>query len=353
MPINLPDNVGAMTEQQKLNLYADLYRAGNSDADIRAAADAKYGKQSDADWDYLRMNAPTQSIQPIEPPVGSGSASSNGLTADIARDLMQRSMTTGAPTAEFNKYGGYDAVRSVYNANGGSYDPSTFDSGFRTRAAQTIAETGVGNLSLLRDTNTPLTMAGVAAMRNNGIDSDFINRAVNDYGVDGFVTNNQFSGLQGRYDTLNTNYGKLQEQLAALQASYNSLRRTSNSTSSTGSSAGSGGVVGDTGTTVDSGGAPAGGSSSTDTTMGAVYGPDGTMYSSPAAARAAGVFNYTRVRPVRTNNPATTQTANPNVNASPIGFGGGLINNVVQGDPMTYFTDNAQVGLPAGVRAAF
>lgn len=100
-------------------------------------------------------------------------------------------------------------------------------------------------------------------------------------------------------------------------------------------------------------GTPGGSSGGMDTTLGAVYGPDGTMYSSAAAARAAGVYNYTRVRPVMTTNASTTATPNPTVNASPIGFGGGLINNVTQGNAMTYFTDNAQVGLPAGVRPAF
>jgi len=46
----------------------------------------------------------------------------NGLTPNIARDLMQRSMTGGgAPTAEFNKYGGYDAVKAVYERSGGDY----------------------------------------------------------------------------------------------------------------------------------------------------------------------------------------------------------------------------------------
>jgi hypothetical protein len=41
------------------------------------------------------------------------------LTPEIAKDLMIRSMTTGAPTSEFDKYGGYEAVSSMYVAQRG------------------------------------------------------------------------------------------------------------------------------------------------------------------------------------------------------------------------------------------
>ena len=45
-----------------------------------------------------------------------------GLTPNIARDLMQRSMTgSGAPTSEFEKYGGYEAVKALYDKSGGDY----------------------------------------------------------------------------------------------------------------------------------------------------------------------------------------------------------------------------------------
>ena len=46
----------------------------------------------------------------------------NGLTPNIARDLMQRSMTGGgAPTSEFEKYGGYETVKAIYDKSGGNY----------------------------------------------------------------------------------------------------------------------------------------------------------------------------------------------------------------------------------------
>jgi hypothetical protein len=49
----------------------------------------------------------------------------NTLTPEIARNLMQRSMMGGAPTSEFAKYGGFDAVQSLYDASGGNYAKPT------------------------------------------------------------------------------------------------------------------------------------------------------------------------------------------------------------------------------------
>lgn len=92
-----------------------------------------------------------------------------GLTPSIAQNLMQRSMTTGVPTSEFNKYGGYDAVKAMYDANKGAYSLDEMDPGFLDQMDDIIANTGVGNLSLLQKTGTPLTEAGRQAMINNGI----------------------------------------------------------------------------------------------------------------------------------------------------------------------------------------
>jgi hypothetical protein len=99
-----------------------------------------------------------------------------GLTPEIARDLMQRSMTTGVPTSEFDRYGGYDAVQSVYDSNNGTYSLDDFDPGFLDSLANEIANSGVGNLTVLGKTGTPLTEAGRQAMINNGVDwtDDFL-----------------------------------------------------------------------------------------------------------------------------------------------------------------------------------
>jgi len=52
---------------------------------------------------------------------GGVTKSNNTLTPEIATYLMQASMTGGAPTSEFNKYGGYDKVSSMYETGNGSY----------------------------------------------------------------------------------------------------------------------------------------------------------------------------------------------------------------------------------------
>jgi hypothetical protein len=64
----------------------------------------------------------------------------NGLTPNIALDLMQRSMTSsGVSNAELNKYGGYDAVKALYERSGGD----SSGKGYPARDANTtIANAG-------------------------------------------------------------------------------------------------------------------------------------------------------------------------------------------------------------------
>jgi hypothetical protein len=45
------------------------------------------------------------------------------ITSEIAADLIGRSQTVGVSNLEFDRYGGYQAVKDVYNASGGSYAP--------------------------------------------------------------------------------------------------------------------------------------------------------------------------------------------------------------------------------------
>jgi hypothetical protein len=74
------------------------------------------------------------------------------LTPEVAQDLMWRSMTTGASTADFDMYGGYDAVKAMYNANGGTYsleDIAAQNPDFMQQAANEVAASGSGNQSVL------------------------------------------------------------------------------------------------------------------------------------------------------------------------------------------------------------
>ena len=232
-------------------------------------------------------------------------ATNNTLTNDIATNLMQRSMTTGAPTSEFDKYGGYEAVSSMYTKGGGQFDTSAISAADKAKYANTIANSGVGNLSLLKDTNTELTAAGRAAMLANGVttmDAAALTKAGIPFQKN---TDERLSDLSGQYSDLNKNYGLLSQQYGTLNTSYadlkkqlDALMKKSTASSSAASLTTGSGVV-STGATNTSGLGATPGASST----GAVYGPDGTAYPSPAAAIAAGVYNYTMFPPTTTGQP--------------------------------------------------
>jgi hypothetical protein len=96
-------------------------------------------------------------------------------------------------------------------------------------------------------------------------------------GGGGFIN----TGGGGTSWTDSSEYKSMQSQLNALQAAYDTL------SAKQGETYGGGGIV-TTGGLIDTGG---GG------TSGVVYGPDGTMYSSAAAAISAGVTNYTTTKP--------------------------------------------------------
>lgn len=103
------------------------------------------------------------------------------LTPEIAKDLMWRSMTTGVPASEFDKYGGSQAVSSLYTSSGGEFGLSTIPTENLNKYAQQIADTGVGNLSILKETNTPLSSQAVANMKANGLEQSVIDQAINYY----------------------------------------------------------------------------------------------------------------------------------------------------------------------------
>jgi len=232
------------------------------------------------------------SLKGITVPTTAAAKSNNTLTADVATNLMQRSMTTGAPTSEFDKYGGYNAVAAKYAQSGGQLDTSGISAADKAKYANTIANTGVGNLSLLKDTNTPLTAAGRAAMIANGVttmDAAALTKANIPFQKN---TDEKLSDLSSQYSTLNSNYSALNTQLAALQKAYEDLakKKTTGTTGTTG-------YVTSGGTTVDTGGTNIDTSNAGGATTGPVYGPDGRMYSSAASAIAAGVTIYTRTKP--------------------------------------------------------
>jgi hypothetical protein len=51
----------------------------------------------------------------------------NTLTPEVAKNLMQTSMTTGTPTLDFERYGGYDKVKALYNSSGKAFKSPQVD----------------------------------------------------------------------------------------------------------------------------------------------------------------------------------------------------------------------------------
>jgi hypothetical protein len=96
---------------------------------------------------------------------------------------MIRGMTTGVPTSEFDRYGGYNAVAAVYNNTGGTYDLKNVPKETLTDLANTVAQTGVGNLELLKQAGVPLTQAGYENMLRNGIDPTSAAEMFKEYGA--------------------------------------------------------------------------------------------------------------------------------------------------------------------------
>lgn len=127
----------------------------------------------------LVNDTPTAAL-PVETESAFGSvmaqtANVTPLTPSIAASLMHRSMTTGVPTHEFDTYGGYDAVKTEFEKNGGSYSLSDIPSEERHQLAQEVANTGIGNLSVLPIENIKLPVSALQAMADRGIDPALLN----------------------------------------------------------------------------------------------------------------------------------------------------------------------------------
>jgi hypothetical protein len=64
-PLIIPADLATRTEAQKIAWYRATLLAGYLEADIRAAVESKFGRQTDEDWLYLRRAAakPAESAQ--------------------------------------------------------------------------------------------------------------------------------------------------------------------------------------------------------------------------------------------------------------------------------------------------
>ena len=92
------------------------------------------------------------------------------ITPSVAQSLMYQSMTPGVPHAEFDKYGGYKAVKAMFDANGGSYSLDAIPAQQRQALAMQVASTGVGNMSAPVAEKIGVSSAVLQAMSSNGVD---------------------------------------------------------------------------------------------------------------------------------------------------------------------------------------
>jgi hypothetical protein len=210
------------------------------------------------------------------------------LTSEIAQNLMYQAMTGGVPTAELNKYGGFEAVNRVAQAAGVTPTPKWI-AGYEQKQGMPESEYTTRN-------KAAFSPGGIAYGNPDAGSWDGVTPG-GGY-VDTAPAGNGGAGGGGSGNTPSTDWQKsfenLQSQIAALQQSYNELvNRKDNSGG--GGGGGSGNIVG--GGVVDDG-------SSFNTpgpanlgNTGKVYGPDGKEYSSAAAAIAAGVTNFTSSPP--------------------------------------------------------
>lgn len=150
------------------------------------------------------------------------------LTPEIASNLMQRSMTTGVPTSEFDKYGGYDAVASLYETNNGTYSLEDLTPDFLDYVDNIIADSGVGNLTVLQQTGTPLTEAGYQNMLNNGVNMSLDDLKARNIPYEGFLQKPKGKALAL---TSNANAGA---NVGALDVGSSSFNPTGTSTASGG-----------------------------------------------------------------------------------------------------------------------
>jgi hypothetical protein len=92
-----------------------------------------------------------------------------GLTPQIANYLMYKATTTGANTSDFNKYGGYAAVKAVANASGMDVTPewvANYEKTAGLAPSQTTIDNPVGSYPAspsTASTNTAATTQTVAA----------------------------------------------------------------------------------------------------------------------------------------------------------------------------------------------
>jgi hypothetical protein len=123
------------------------------------------------------------------------------ITSEIAADLIGRSQTGGVSNLEFDRYGGYQAVKDVYNASGGSYAPprpsvDATNTSLTTPSTQLERNPFFPTLQVREDVNydqlfgaKPLDQGGTAPTPEaiNRAFETFYNRPADTAGIQGYL----------------------------------------------------------------------------------------------------------------------------------------------------------------------
>jgi hypothetical protein len=178
---------------QQINQGPIYSPPSQSEADIRRQVEAdvaKFVAARDAGQPTAGIGTPLDTSQFTAP-----------ITSEIARDLMGRSLTGGVSNLEFDRYGGYDAVKAVYDASGGSYAPpgpsvDATNTSLATPSTQLERNPFFPTLQVREDVNydqlfgaKPLDQGGTAPTPEaiNRAFETFYNRPADTAGIQGYL----------------------------------------------------------------------------------------------------------------------------------------------------------------------
>jgi hypothetical protein len=145
--------LGRPADPEGLAFYSAQLEAGRPVGEI--LADLNFAVESGTE--NVLMN---KLAQPLD--ISQIAAGFTAPTPEIAADLIGRSQTVGVPNSEFDKYGGYQAVKDVYNASGGAsvaqprVDPAsvqTIDLDLPTRPSVDATNTSLATPSTQLESN--------------------------------------------------------------------------------------------------------------------------------------------------------------------------------------------------------
>jgi hypothetical protein len=145
--------LGRPADPEGLAFYSAQLEAGRPVGEI--LADLNFAVESGTE--NVLMN---KLAQPLD--ISKIAAGFTAPTPEIAADLIGRSQTVGVPTSEFDRYGGYQAVKDVYNASGGAsvaqprVDPAsvqTIDLNLPTRPSVDATNTSLATPSTQLESN--------------------------------------------------------------------------------------------------------------------------------------------------------------------------------------------------------